>query len=187
MNWFKDFSKFARRGNLVDLAVGFTVGAAFSTIAKSLVNDVLMPPIGLLIGRTDFTDLFWVLRTGPKADGPYVTLADAQAAGAVTLNYGVFINSLVAFLVVALAMFLIIRVIQRAEARLDDMLEEETPPPEEPTEKKCPFCRSTIAYRATRCPHCTSQLETGLACKSGPRGQNALQEVSESSNVGAKA
>ncbi len=186
MNWFKDFSKFARRGNLVDLAVGFTVGAAFSTIAKSLVNDVLMPPIGLLIGRTDFTDLFWVLRVGPKSGGPYVTLADAQAAGAVTLNYGVFINSLVAFAVVALAMFFIIRMIQRAEARLDDMLEEDSPPPEEPSEKKCPYCRSTIAYRATRCPHCTSQLETALVCAGVAGGQNDERGLSRQLNEGSK-
>ncbi|GAA6141912.1 large-conductance mechanosensitive channel protein MscL [Hydrogenophaga sp. 5NK40-0174] len=178
-----DFSKFARRGNFVDLAVGFTVGAAFSTIAKSLVNDVLMPPIGLLIGRTDFTDLFWVLRSGPKADGPYVTLADAQAAGAVTLNYGVFVNSLVAFFVVALAMFFIIRMIQRAEERLDGMLDDGAPPPEEPLEKKCPYCRSTIAFRATRCPHCTSQLDTACAPKSDECAHNDPQDLKKGAHT----
>lgn len=161
MSWINDFSRFARRGNLLDLAVGFTVGAAFSTIAKSLVNDVLMPPVGLLLGRTDFTDLFWVLKSGPKAPAPYVTLADAQAAGAVTLNYGVFINSLVAFAIVALAMFAVIRVLQRAEARLEALIDQpDAQATEEAIEKKCPHCRSTIDILATRCPHCTSHLTT---------------------------
>ncbi|MEZ5702803.1 MAG: large conductance mechanosensitive channel protein MscL [Burkholderiaceae bacterium] len=158
MSLLADFSRFARRGNLVDLAVGFTVGAAFSTIAKSLVNDVLMPPVGLLLGRTDFSDFFWVMKAGAKAPGPYVNLADAQAAGAVTLNYGVFINSLVAFVIVALAMFFVVRLMQRAEKRLEDMIEDPSGAPADPTEKMCPHCRSTIAYRATRCPHCTSHL-----------------------------
>lgn len=158
MSFLADFSRFARRGNLVDLAVGFTVGAAFSTIAKSLVNDVLMPPVGLLLGRTDFSDFFWVMKQGPKAPGPYVTLADAQAAGAVTMNYGVFINSLVAFAIVALAMFLVVGLVQRAEKRLEDLIEDPSDTPQDPTEKKCPYCRTTIAFRATRCPQCTSHL-----------------------------
>lgn len=167
MSWIHDFSRFARRGNLLDLAVGFTVGAAFSTIAKSLVNDVLMPPVGLMLGRTDFTDLFWVLKSGPKAPAPYVTLADAQAAGAVTLNYGIFINSLVAFAIVALAMFVVVRVLQRAEARLDALIDRpELATDEPPTEKKCPHCRSTIDYLATRCPHCTSHLGDAPAATS---------------------
>lgn len=165
MSWFHEFSRFARRGNLLDLAVGFTVGAAFSTIAKSLVNDILMPPVGWLLGRTDFTDLFWVLASGPKKPGPYVTLADAQAAGAVTMNYGVFINSVVAFLIVAVAMFVVVGLIQRAERRLNDLIDHPAAPPEEPCEKKCPHCRSTIPYRATRCPHCTSHLPTPKGAK----------------------
>ncbi len=159
MSWINDFARFARRGNLLDLAVGFTVGAAFSTIAKSLANDVLMPPVGLMLGRTDFTDLFWVLKSGPKAPAPYVTLADAQAAGAVTLNYGVFINSLVAFAIVALAMFVVVRLLQRAEARLEALIDRpELASETTPVEKKCPYCRTTIDYLATRCAHCTSEL-----------------------------
>jgi large conductance mechanosensitive channel len=163
MSFLADFSRFARRGNLVDLAVGFTVGAAFTTIAKSLVNDVLMPPVGLFLGRSDFSDFFWVMKAGTKAPGPYVNLADAQAAGAVTLNYGVFINSLVAFAIVALAMFVVVRLMQRAEKRLEDMIEDPSGAPAAPSEKMCPHCRSTIAYRATRCPHCTSHLSDDAA------------------------
>lgn len=160
MTWINDFSRFARRGNLIDLAVGFTVGAAFSSIAKSLVNDVLMPPVGLMLGRTDFSGLFWVLKAGPKAPAPYVTLADAQAAGAVTLNYGVFINNLVAFAIVALAMFLVVRTLQRAEARLEALIDKPGLASDAvPTEKKCPQCRTTIDFLATRCPHCTSHLQ----------------------------
>lgn len=177
MSWITEFTRFARRGNLLDLAIGFTVGAAFSTIAKSLVNDILMPPVGLVLGRTDFTDLFWVLRAGEKAPAPYVTLADAQAAGAVTLNYGVFINSLVAFAIVALAMFLVVRFVQRAEARLEHLIDK----PEEavadgaaePTEKKCPYCRSTIAFKATRCAHCTSELPPVPQCTPSADGSVA--------------
>jgi len=154
----KEFRKFIMRGNLVDLAIGFTVGAAFTTVAKSLVSDIIMPPVGLLLGGVDFKDLFWVLREGEAAAPPYATIEAAQAAGAVTLNYGVFINNMLALLIVAIVMFLVIRAVNR----IDDALEREMEAPaapEEPTEKKCPFCRSTIAYRATRCPQCTSQLE----------------------------
>lgn len=158
VQFFREFARFARRGNMIDLAIGFTVGAAFSTIAKSLVYDVIMPPLGLLLGRTDFSGLFWVIARGPKAPGPYVTLADAQAAGAVTINYGVFINNTVAFMVVALAMFVVVRLITRAENLLDDAIDGPPAAPGEPLEKKCPFCRSTIDARATRCPQCTSCL-----------------------------
>lgn len=173
MSFLRDFRKFALRGNLVDLAIGFTVGAAFSTIAKSLVQDIIMPPVGLLLGRTDFSDLFFVLKAGEKSAGPYVTLADAQAAGAVTINYGVFINNMLALLVIALAMYLLIRMMARAEKRLDKHFGEEEPKQSEPTDKKCPYCRSVIPYRATRCPHCTSQLEPVPECKpaQGPDGQ----------------
>lgn len=164
MTWLSDFARFAKRGNLMDLAIGFTVGAAFSTIAKSLVNDVLMPPVGLVLGRSDFSDLFWVLQRGEKAPPPYVTLADAQAAGAVTINYGVFINSLVAFLIVALAMFVVVRLASRAERLLEDAIDDPPAPATEAKEKKCPHCRSTIAWRATRCPHCTSHLPAPEGC-----------------------
>jgi large conductance mechanosensitive channel len=161
MSLLNEFKKFAMRGSIVDLAIGFTVGAAFNTIAKSLVDDILMPPIGLLMGRADFADLFLVLKEGPEVPPPYRTFAAAKSAGAVTLNYGAFINSIVAFLIVALAMFLIIRSLNRIDEELDEHFGESKVQPEEPTVKKCHFCRSTIAYRAIRCPNCTSNLVDG--------------------------
>lgn len=161
-NIFNEFKAFALRGNVVDLAVGFTVGAAFSTIAKSLVDDIIMPPIGLLVGRTEVSDMFWLLKEGSEQAAPYTTLADAQAAGAVTINYGVFINNVVAFLIVALVMFLLIRGLNRLENAIEDELgygDEKV----EPTTKKCPYCISTIPRRASRCPSCTSELEAAPA------------------------
>ena len=155
MSWMDDFKSFVLRGNLVDLAVGFTVGAAFSTVAKSLVNDLLMPPIGLALGGVDFSDLFITLKSGPENEGPYRSLADATAAGAVTLNYGQFANSVLSLLIVALAMFILIRIFMRIEQAFD---QEETSD-STPSSKKCPFCRTNIAYQATRCPNCTSHLE----------------------------
>lgn len=162
MSLIQDFKKFALRGNMIDLAIGFTVGAAFTTVVKSLVSDIIMPPIGLLTGNADFSDLFYVLSvpdgvTVPQAG--FQTLKAAQEAGAVTLNYGMFLNNCIALLIVAFAMFLIIRVVNRVDAKLDSALGTNAPKPDEPTEKKCEYCRSTIAYRATRCPQCTSQLE----------------------------
>ena len=147
---FKEFKEFAMRGNVVDMAVGIIIGAAFGTIVKSLVADVIMPPIGLLLGNVDFTNLFIVLKAGATA-GPYVTLADAQAASAVTLNYGLFINTIVSFLIVAFCVFLLIRGLNRLKRK------EEAPPPE-PTTKECPHCFSTISIKATRCANCTSEL-----------------------------
>ncbi|MDX1662531.1 MAG: large conductance mechanosensitive channel protein MscL [Candidatus Promineifilaceae bacterium] len=169
----EEFKKFAMRGNVVDLAVGFTVGAAFSTVARSLVDDILMPPLGLLLGSADFTDMFTVLQPGMEAAPPYATLADAQAAGAVTWNYGLFINNIVTFLLVALAMFFLIRLFNR----IDEELTEEFAPakaeiaPKEPSEKKCPYCLSTVPFKATRCPQCTSALE------GTPDGEPAAQQV----------
>lgn len=159
MSFIQDFKTFALRGNLVDLAIGFTVGAAFSTVAKSLVNDVLMPPVGLVTGGMDFADLFIVLKQGAEKLAPYATLKEAQEAGAVTLNYGLFINNIVALLIVAIAMFIIISLVNRAEKRLEQELDQEEKKPSEPENKKCPHCRMTIPYRATRCGHCTSPLE----------------------------
>lgn len=153
----QEFKKFALRGNLVDMAVGFTVGAAFSTVAKSVVSDILMPPLGLLLGSADFSDLFIVLKEGSKAAAPYATLAGAQASGAVTLNYGLFLNNVVAFILVAIAMFFIIRLMNRAEEALEERFGDK-PEAGEPTEKKCEFCRSTIPFKASRCPFCTSEL-----------------------------
>ena len=146
----KEFKEFAMRGNVVDMAVGIIIGGAFGTIVKSLVNDVLMPPIGLLLGGVDFANFFVVLKEGSTA-GPYVALADAQAAGAVTINYGVFFNALISFLIVALAVFLLIK-------SINNMKRKEEAPPAEPTEKDCQFCCTTIPIKASRCPHCTAQL-----------------------------
>lgn len=147
-----EFREFAVRGNVVDMAVGIIVGGAFGTIAKSLVNDVIMPPVGLLLQGVEFKDLFIVLKQG-AAPGPYATLADAQSAGAVTINYGLFINSIVTFLIVALAIFFLVRVINRVRR------ENEETPPESPMTKECRFCFSAIPVKATRCPACTSNLE----------------------------
>ena len=146
----KEFKEFAMRGNVVDMAVGIIIGAAFGQIITSLVNDVLMPPIGLLFGDVDFSNLFMVLKEG-AATGPYASLADAQAAGAVTVNYGLFVNTIISFLIIAFAVFLLIRSINRLQRQ-------EEAPPAEPTTKECPHCLSTIALKATRCPHCTSEL-----------------------------
>ncbi len=154
-----EFKKFALRGNMIDLAVGFTVGAAFTTIVKSLVSDMIMPPIGLLLGKADFTNFFWLLKGG-ATPGPYATLADAQAAGAVTVNYGVFIDNTIAFLIVAVAMFLIVRMINQLDSKLEEEFGQEKAVVGDPTEKKCPFCLSTIAFKAVRCPACTSHFET---------------------------
>ena len=141
------------RGNVVDMAVGIVIGAAFGTIVKSFVSDVLMPPIGLLLGGVDFSNLFAVVKAGDPA-GPYAALADAQAAGAVTVNYGMFINTVISFLIVAVAVFLVIKAI-------NSMKREEEAPPEEPTTKECEFCFSEISIKATRCPACTSQISAG--------------------------
>jgi len=149
---FKEFKEFAVKGNVVDMAVGIIIGAAFGTIVKSLVADVIMPPIGLLLGGVDFANLFVVLKQGAEVAGPYAALADAQAAGAVTINYGVFINTIISFLIVAFAVFLIIRNINKLKR------EEAPAPAPAPTTKDCPHCFSSIPIKATRCPHCTSQL-----------------------------
>jgi large conductance mechanosensitive channel len=148
----QEFKKFAMRGNVVDMAVGIIIGGAFGTIVKSLVADVLMPPIGLLMGGVDFSNLFITLKEGATA-GPYASLAGAQEAGAVVISYGVFMNSVISFLIVAFAVFLLIRGINKLQ-------EEEEAPPEEPTTKECPFCVSEIPINATRCPNCTSELAT---------------------------
>ena len=147
----KEFKEFAMRGNVVDMAVGIIIGAAFGTIVKSLVADVIMPPIGLLMGGVDFTDLFITLKEGAKVAAPYASLADAKAAGAVTINYGAFLNTVISFIIVAFAVFMLIKGINSAKR-------EEEAPPAEPTEKECPHCFSKIAIKATRCPHCTSEL-----------------------------
>ena len=148
----KEFKEFAMRGNVVDMAVGIIIGAAFGSIVKSLVDDVLMPPIGMLLGNVDFSNLFLVLKQGAVA-GPFATLAEAQKAGAVTLNYGVFANTIISFIIVAFAVFMLIRA-------LNKLKRQEEAPPAEPTTKECPHCLSTIPIMASRCAHCTSELAT---------------------------
>jgi large conductance mechanosensitive channel len=148
---FKEFKEFAMRGNVLDMAVGIVIGAAFGTIVKSFVDDILMPPIGLLLGNVDFSNFFVTLKDGAKAAGPYASLAAAKTAGAVTLNYGFFINTVISFLIIAFAVFLVIK-------GVNTMKRKEAAPPAEPNTRECPFCMSTIAMQATRCPHCTSQL-----------------------------
>lgn len=142
----REFSEFAMRGNVVDLAVGIIIGAAFSKIITSLVNDLLMPPIGLLLGRVDFSNLFVNL-----SGQPYASLAEAKAAGAPTINYGVFLNTLIDFIIVAFAIFLLVRFINRLRRQPEAAAT--------PTTKECPFCASVIPSRATRCPQCTSTLQ----------------------------
>jgi large conductance mechanosensitive channel len=149
---FKEFKEFAMKGNVVDMAVGIIIGAAFGTIIKSLVSDIIMPPIGLLLGNVDFANLFIVLKEGTVA-GPFAALADAQKAGAVTINYGVFINTIISFIIVAFAVFVLIR-------NINKLKRQEEAPPEEPTTKECPYCLSTIAINATRCAFCTADLKT---------------------------
>ena len=144
--FIKGFREFIERGSVVDLAVGIIIGTAFTGIVNSLVNDVIMPPIGLLLGNVDFSNLFINL-----SDESYDTLVAAQEAGAATINYGAFINTVINFLIIALVVFLIIRQINRMKAEAA---------PAEPTTKECPFCHTDIPIPATRCPHCTSQLET---------------------------
>lgn len=146
-----EFRKFALRGNVVDMAVGIIIGGAFGTIVKSLVSDVMMPPLGLLMGGVDFSNLFIVLKDAPDVAGPYASVQAASEAGAVTINYGVFLNQVISFLIVAFAVFLLIKAINAAKR-------EEEKPPADPVEKNCPECCTPIPIKATRCPNCTSQL-----------------------------
>lgn len=148
----KEFKEFAMRGSVIDMAVGIIIGAAFGTIISSLVADVIMPPIGLLLGNVDFTNLFITLKQGVKAAGPYASLAEAKAAGAVTMNIGVFINTIISFVIVAFAIFLLIR-------SINSLKKKEEAPPAVPTTKDCPYCMVSIPMKATRCPHCTSELK----------------------------
>jgi large conductance mechanosensitive channel len=147
----KEFKEFAVKGNVVDMAVGIIIGAAFGAIVKSLVDDVIMPPIGVMTGGVDFRDMFLVLREGTTPP-PYETLEIAKEAGAATLNYGLFLNNVLTFLIVAFAVFLLVKSINR-------LRRQEQVAPQSPTEKPCPFCAMTIPVAATRCGHCTSELQ----------------------------
>lgn len=146
-----EYKTFALRGNVVDMAVGIIVGAAFNGVVQSLVKDVLTPPLGLLMGDVDFRNLFLVLKEGSPA-APYATLEAAQSAGAITINLGVFVNSAVSFLIVTFAVFVLVRYINQLREP------EAAPEPAAPTMKKCPHCISDIPIAATRCPHCTADL-----------------------------
>jgi len=147
LKMLKEFKEFAMRGNVVDLAVGVIIGGAFGKIVSSLVNDIIMPPIGMILGNVDFSNLFISLN-GEK----YKTLAQAQEAGAVTINYGLFLNTVIDFIIVAFAIFLLIRQLNRLNKKEEALAAESTT-------KTCPYCMSEIAIKATRCPACTSDLE----------------------------
>ena len=147
----KEFKEFAMRGNVVDMAVGIIIGAAFGGIVTSLVSDVIMPPIGLLLGKVDFANLYVILKEGATA-GPFASLLEAKKAGAVTISYGAFINTIINFLILAFVIFLFIRSINKLKRKEDAA-------PAVPTTKECAYCFSTIPIKATRCPHCTSELK----------------------------
>ncbi len=150
---FKEFKEFAIKGNVIDMAVGIIIGAAFGTIVNSLVQDVIMPPIGLLLGNVDFSNIFVVLKEG-KVAGPYASVAAAKSAGAVTINFGVFVNTIISFVIVAFAVFLLVRTINK-------LRRQEEAPPAAPATKDCTYCLSKIPIKATRCPNCTSELKAG--------------------------
>jgi large conductance mechanosensitive channel len=147
----KEFKEFAMRGNVMDMAVGIIIGAAFGAIIASFVGDVIMPPIGLLLGKVDFANLFAVLKSGTQS-GPYVSLAQAKAAGAVTLNYGLFVNTIINFLIIAFAIFMVVK-------GMNSLKRKETAAALAPTTKECPFCFTAIPIKALRCPNCTSELK----------------------------
>ena len=145
---WKDFKKFALKGNIIDLAVAVVIAGAFGLIIKSLVSDIIMPLVGKLLGNTDFANLFVVL-----GDGSFETLAEAQEAGVATMNYGLFINTIINFIIIAFSIFLVVKMILKSKKK------EEAAPAAEPTTKSCPHCKTEISIEATRCPNCTSQLE----------------------------
>ena len=147
MGMIKEFKEFAVKGSVLDLAVGVIIGAAFGKIVSSLVDDVIMPPIGLALGNVDFANLFWNL-----GDKPVATVAAAKAAGVPTINYGLFLNNVISFLIVAFVVFLIVKQFNR-------MRRQEPAPAAAPATRECPYCLSAIPLKATRCPHCTSELK----------------------------
>ena len=148
MKFLEEFKAFLLRGNVIDLAIGMVVGTAFSNMVKSLVDNIIMPPIGLLIGGVDFSNLFITLRQGSKAPGPYETLGAAQAAGAVTLNIGLFVNTLISLVIIGFAIFMLVKAINKLHKA----------PTPKATTKQCPECCTQIPFAAKRCPNCTSEL-----------------------------
>jgi large conductance mechanosensitive channel len=146
---WQDFKAFVMRGNVLELAVGVIIGAAFGAVVKSLVDDVIMPPVGLATGGVDFSDKFLLLKAGTKAPPPYASIAAAKDAGAVTLNYGAFVNTIITFLIVSAAIFLLVRLANRLYRQ---------PAAPTPSTKPCPFCTMTIPLAAVRCPNCTSEV-----------------------------
>lgn len=146
---WSEFKAFIMRGNVLDLAVAVVIGAAFGVIVKSLVDDIIMPPIGLALGHVDFSNLYVILKDGVKSAPPYASLADAKSAGAVTLNYGMFVNNVITFLIIAFAIFVVVRAANKVYR-----------PAVKVTTKPCPYCAMDIPLAATRCPNCTSELKT---------------------------
>lgn len=147
----KEFKAFALRGNVMDMAVGIIIGAAFGAIVNSLVNDIIMPPIGLLLGQVDFKELFVLIKNGNPA-GPYNTIVQAKAAGAVTFNYGLFVNTIITFIIIAGAVFMLVKIFTSLEKKEEEKAAE-------PVVKKCPHCYSTIDIKATKCAYCTAEIQ----------------------------
>lgn len=148
-----EFKKFAMRGNVMDMAVGIIIGAAFGKIVDSLVKDMIMPPLGILLGKINFANLFFVLRDGPKIPSPYESLEMAQQAGAVTLNVGSFVNTIISFIIVAFAVFMLIKIMNTLQERLEHNEKQAAP-----STKACPYCYTNINIKATKCPACTADL-----------------------------
>jgi len=146
--FIKEFKDFVMRGNVIDMAIGIIIGIAFGTIVNSVVNDIIMPPVGLLLGKVDFSNLFAVLKKG-NIPGPYLSLSDAKAAGAITINYGIFINTIISFIIIALVLFVIIKAVNHMKKK-EEVKAVET--------KECPFCYTIINIKAVKCPNCTSDL-----------------------------
>jgi large conductance mechanosensitive channel len=149
----QEFKSFIMKGNVLDMAVGIIIGLAFGTVVTSMVNDLIMPPIGIAVGNMDFKDLFVVLKEG-KTPGPYPSIVNATAAGAVTWRYGAFINTVINFLIVAFAVFMLVRMVGKMRAKEEIIKKEEAP-----TEKECPYCFMKIPIKAMKCGHCTSAIE----------------------------
>ena len=150
-NIVNEFKQFVMRGNVIDMAVGIIIGGAFTKIVNSMVADVLMPPLGLLLGKVDFSNWFIVIKAGKDGARNFATMAAAQDAGATTLNLGLFLNAVISFIIVAFCIFILIKAINKVN--------KPAPAPAAPATKKCPFCCSDIALEATRCPHCTSEIK----------------------------